>query len=98
MKADVQDSVCNCCSNCVIFFFQPATADIKTSAHCPWLLHLSHSFEDELFSGKYHKTNHMKGPTIHTGRFYKTFLTLVKTKANTLTCTKGNSHLLIFGN
>jgi len=98
MKPDVQDSVCYYCSNCVIFFIQPAKADIRTFTHCARLLHPSHSLEDELFSGKYHKTNHMKGPTIHTGRFYKTFLTTVKTQANTSTCTDGISHLLTFGN
>lgn len=99
MKSDIQDGVCNHCSNCVIFFMQPAKADIRTCAHCAWLLHPSHSLEDELFSGKYHKTNNMKGPTIHTGRFYRTFHTIVKIKTNTLTCTKvNNSHLLTFSN
>lgn len=98
MKSDEQESVCNHCSNCVIFFIQPAKADIRTFAHCAWLLHPSHSLVGELFLSKYHKTNHMKGPTIHTGRFYKTFHTIVKTKANTLTCTNGNSHLSTFGN
>jgi hypothetical protein len=77
MKSGVQDSVCNYCTNCVIFFIQPAMVDTINIHLLCTIITPTPFFQHELFSGKYHKPNHMKGPTIHIGIFYITFLTIV---------------------